>query len=246
MSTFTRETLGRARDAGIAIVLVSARGPRGVRAVAEAAEVEGLAICSNGAVVVDLGTGETVRHRALAAEIATELVRALRARLPEVSFATESEASFALEPAFAGAWDGWEPPAGTAYGDVLELIVAPITKLIARDPTRPNAEVAAAAAELVGDRAAVSIAGESAVEINVAGVNKGAALEELGAELGIDAPEVVAFGDYPNDLPMLAWAGRSMAPSSAHPDVLAEVDEITESNDADGVALAIEGLLAAE
>jgi hydroxymethylpyrimidine pyrophosphatase-like HAD family hydrolase len=92
----------------------------------------------------------------------------------------------------------------------------------------------------------VSIAGEWVVEINVAGVNKGAALEELAAELGIEAREVVAFGDYPNDLPMLAWAGRSIAPSSAHADVLAEVDEITESNDADGVALAIERLLAGE
>jgi hydroxymethylpyrimidine pyrophosphatase-like HAD family hydrolase len=133
-----------------------------------------------------------------------------------------------------------EPPTATCSSSSF----APVTKLIARDPTRPNAEVAAVAAELVGDRAAVSIAGDWVVEINVAGVNKGAALEELAAELGIGAREVVAFGDYPNDLPMLAWAGLSIAPSNAHADVLAAVDETTESNDADGVALAIERLLA--
>lgn len=45
---------------------------------------------------------------------------------------------------------------------------------------------------------------------------------------------------------MLAWAGRSIAPANAHPEVLAGVDEITASNDDDGVAIAIEALLAQE
>jgi HAD superfamily hydrolase (TIGR01484 family) len=205
--------------------------------------VEGLAICSNGAVVIDLATGETVRHRALATEIALDVIRELRARLPEVTFAAETESEFALEPAFQGAWDGWQPPDGTRYGDALELVAAPVTKLIARDPTGTNSRLAEMAADVVGDRAAVSMAGEWVVEINVAGVNKGAALEELAAELGIEPDEVVAFGDYPNDLPMLAWAGTSIAPSNAHPDVLEQVDEITAPNDEDGVALAIGRLL---
>jgi Cof subfamily protein (haloacid dehalogenase superfamily) len=244
VSAFTRETLARARAAGIMIVFVSARGPDGVRAVAEEAEVDsGLAICSNGAVVIELGTGKTVKHRALAAEVALEVVRELRARLPGVTFATETESQFALEPAFQGAWDDWQPPEGTRYGDVLELVVAPVTKLIARDPTSPNARLAEVAAEVVGERAAVSVAGEWVVEINVAGVNKGAALEELAAELGVAAKDVVAFGDYPNDLPMLAWAGTSIAPGNAHPDVLEEADEVTAPNDEDGVALAIARLL---
>ena len=86
--------------------------------------------------------------------------------------------------------------------------------------------------------------GRWVVEIAAAGVNKAAALQELAHDLGVDAREVVAFGDYPNDVPMLAWAGLAIAPANAHPDVLAEVDHVTESNDADGVAIAIEGLLA--
>lgn len=193
--------------------------------------------------MIDLATGETVRHRALATEIALDVIRELRARLPEVTFATETESELALEPAFLGAWDGWQPPDGTRYGDALELIAVPVTKLIARDPTGSNSRLAEVAADVVGDRAAVSMAGEWVVEINVAGVNKGAALEELAAELGIEPDEVVAFGDYPNDLPMLAWAGTSIAPSNAHPDVLAQIDEITSPNDEDGVALAIGRLL---
>ena len=90
----------------------------------------------------------------------------------------------------------------------------------------------------------MSVSGEWVVEIAAAGVNKAAALRELAGDLGIRADEVVAFGDYPNDLPMLAWAGLAIAPANAHADVLAQVDEVTESNDDDGVAISIERLLA--
>jgi hypothetical protein len=45
---------------------------------------------------------------------------------------------------------------------------------------------------------------------------------------------------------MLDWAGYSIAPANAHPEVLARVDEVTASNDDDGVALVIEKLLAGE
>ena len=242
VSTRTRRALAAARDAGITIVLVSARGPAGVGEVADVIGCDGLAICSNGALVLDLASREAVRHRPLAADVAGRIVGALRERLPDVCFATETGGVFALEPAFKGAWD-WEPPAGTRYADALELVAAPVTKLIARDATCSVAELAAAAREVAGDTAAVAMSGEWVVEISAAGVNKAAELKELAADLGIEPAEVVAFGDYPNDLPMLEWAGRSIAPANAHPDVLARVDEVTESNDDDGVALAIERLL---
>ena len=238
----TRRALGAARDAGITIVLVSARGPVGVGKVADLIGCEGHAICSNGALVVDLVSREVVRHRPLAADVAAQIVRALRARLPDVCFAAEIEGVFALEPAFEGAWD-WEPPAGTRYADALELVAVPVTKLIARDVTCSVAELAAAAREVAGDAAVPAVAGEWVVEISAAGVNKAAALQELAADLGVESADVVAFGDYLNDLPMLEWAGRSIAPANAHPEVLARVDEVTLSNDDDGVALAIERLL---
>ena len=72
---------------------------------------------------------------------------------------------------------------------------------------------------------------------------KATTLARLCAERGIAAEEVVAFGDMPNDLPMLAWAGTAYAVANAHPDVLAAVDRRTASNDDDGVALVVESLL---
>ena len=207
--------------------------------------MDGMAICSNGALVLNLACDRVLRHRPLPSEIAVEVIHALRERMPDVCFAIETESRFALEPASEGAWEGWKLSPGTLFGDALELVTVPVTKLIARDATRPTDELAAISTEVVGERAVVSHGGRWVVEINVTGVSKGAALEELAAELGIDSRHAVAFGDYPNDLPMLAWAGKSIAPANAHSSVLAEVDEVTEANDEDGVALAIERLLVA-
>ena len=47
-------------------------------------------------------------------------------------------------------------------------------------------------------------------------INKSVALANYAKELGIDASEVAAFGDMPNDQEMLAWAGYSYAMAPGH------------------------------
>ena len=104
-------------------------------------------------------------------------------------------------------------------------------------------ELLALAVEVLDGQVAVtSSSSEALLEISAAGVTKASALAALAARAGIPAAEVVAFGDMPNDLPMLAWAGRAVAVANAHPEVLAVADEVTASNDEDGVALVLERL----
>jgi hydroxymethylpyrimidine pyrophosphatase-like HAD family hydrolase len=59
---------------------------------------------------------------------------------------------------------------------------------------------------------------------------------------GIDRADVLAFGDMPNDLAMLEWAGHSVAVANAHAEVIAIADEVTASNDQGGVAQVLERL----
>jgi Cof subfamily protein (haloacid dehalogenase superfamily) len=210
-----------------------------VQEVADEARLSGTAICSNGAIVLELGTGEIVRERTIETEIAVRLVRALRERLPGILFAVEREA-FGHEPGFA-AWN-WTPPRDTAVADAIELLQEPATKLILRHERHEVEVVAAAARELAGDQASISIAGPWVVEVSAAGIDKAAALAELREERRIDAAEVVAFGDHLNDVPILAWAGHAVAVANAHPDAVAAADEVTASNDEDGVALVLERL----
>jgi hypothetical protein len=239
ISQRSRRAIRAVRDRGIVVVIVTARGPANVTGLAKDAGIDGSAICSNGGLIVDLATGAIIRERLLETDVAIQLVHALRERLPGIVFAVEHEA-FAHEQGFS-AW-GWEPPAGTRVADALELLEDPATKIILRHVGHEVEAVAAVARELAGDRATVVQSGGEAVEVTALGVNKAAGLAEVAADHGIDAAEVIAFGDFLNDVPMLAWAGRGVAMANAHAEVLAVADEVTASNDDDGVAIVLEQL----
>ena len=243
VSERTRAALAAARDAGITVVLVSGRQPRSLGPIAERIGVGGIAICANGALVWDLDTGTMVDSSPLAAELAARLVRTLREAIPGVLFAVELEGSFGRE---AGWSDGLvaAPPA-VLEADALELIRGPVIKLLVRHRSLPFAEVAERARAAVGDDAVATWAGLRLVEISAAGVTKAFALERLCRRLGVAAGEVVAVGDMPNDLAMLAWAGTAVAVANAAKEVLDVADEVTAANTEDGVALLLERILAA-
>ncbi len=98
-----------------------------------------------------------------------------------------------------------------------------------------------AVGRVVGTRGIVSYSGaDGLAEISAPGVTKAAALAAWCRRLHVAAADVWAFGDMPNDLPMLTWAGTSFAVANAHPDVLAMADHTCPSNDEDGVAQVLE------
>jgi hydroxymethylpyrimidine pyrophosphatase-like HAD family hydrolase len=127
--------------------------------------------------------------------------------------------------------------------EAAELLASlPATKLLVRRGGRSLTDAYAAIVELAGTDAVVTRSSDYLVEIAGAGVSKALALAELAALRGVRPTDAVAFGDMPNDLPMFGWAGYSVAVANAHPDVLAAADEVTATNDADGVAVVLERL----
>ncbi len=98
-------------------------------------------------------------------------------------------------------------------------------------------------ASVVGDRANLAYSGAHGLaEITGPGVTKATGLARWAATLGVGAESVWAFGDMPNDLPMLRWAGRSYAVANAHPDVLTAATHRCPANSDDGVATVLESL----
>ncbi len=239
VSERTRRSIVRAQEAGIVVVLVTARPPRTLRLLARQLGVTGLAICGNGAIIYDVAADEIVGHTPLAAIAAQRLVAALRAAVPGVCFAVERGLRFGQEPRYAAL----APIAGDhtpLIDDAAALCVEDVTKLIVLHPDVPLQDLLHATREAAGAEAVVTHSSALFVEVSAAGVTKAAALQGLCARLGVDAARVVACGDMPNDLPMLHWAGHSVAVANAHPDVLAVVTEVTLSNDEDGVAHVLE------
>jgi Cof subfamily protein (haloacid dehalogenase superfamily) len=242
VSERTRAALAAAKEAGITVVLVSGRQPRSLAPIAERIGVGGIAICANGALIWDLDAGTMVDATPLAADLASRLVHALREAIPGVLFAVELERGFGRERGWAEETTDVRPEVLEA--DALELITGPVIKLLVRHPTLPFAELAERARQAIGDDAVATWAGLRLVEISAAGVTKAFALERVCERLGVDASEVVAVGDMPNDLAMLKWAGTAVAVANATQEVLDAADEVTAANVEDGVAQLLERILA--
>ena len=78
------------------------------------------------------------------------------------------------------------------------------------------------------------------IEVVPLGISKATGVDEVARPLGIVAGDVVAFGDMPNDVPMLRWAGLGVAMGNAHPEAMAAADEVTATNVDDGLARVLE------
>jgi Cof subfamily protein (haloacid dehalogenase superfamily) len=238
VSDRTREVLARVEQAGALFVMVTGRPPRWMAPVAEQTGHRGLAVCANGALVYDLHTEQVVRSSLIAAEAARDVVAALRRDVPGIAFAVEKGMDgFGREASYVPRWDNGE----VLVAPVEELVSAGVVKLLARHEELGSDDLLARARASLGTAVECThSSSDGLLEISAGGVSKASGLASLAEQWGISAEEVVAFGDMPNDLPMLAWAGRSVGMANAHPEVLAAVDEVTASNDADGVAQVLE------
>jgi hydroxymethylpyrimidine pyrophosphatase-like HAD family hydrolase len=136
-----------------------------------------------------------------------------------------------------------DPPPDSRVEDVARLADRGAVKLLARHPSiDADAFLEAVEAAVGGRVVATRSAAGSLVELSAAGVTKATTLAMVCERFGVDARDVVAFGDMPNDLAMLAWAGRSFAVADAHPALDAVVTDHAGPHDEDGVAVALEEL----
>ena len=243
VSDRSRRALAAVEEAGRTLVLVTGRPPRWMPPVVEQTGHSGLALCANGAVVYDLATERVVQEHLIDPEVGAAVVTAIRDALPDVSFAVERGGARGLghEQAYGMPY---APKGEVLVAEVDELVAEPVAKLLARHDDMDPDEMLARVREVVGDLVEVTHSStRGLMEISASGVSKAVALSRLADELGAPADEVVAFGDMPNDLPMLGWAGHAVAVANAHPEVVAAADEVTASNDEDGVAQVVERLL---
>ena len=238
----TRVVLAAVERAGIQVMLVTARPPRWLHDVADVVGAHGLALCGNGAFVYDVLSRQVLAEHCLAAADVVMIAVDLRNALPGIVFAVESCEGYRRERDFLDEYTTVQDDCAATLEELLDPLPG---KLLARCDAVPAEQFHQMVDEVVGDRAVVSYSGAAGLaEISAAGVTKAAALGDWCAAQGIDPADVYAFGDMPNDLPMLRWAGRSFGVANAHPDVLAMVDEVCASNDDDGVAQVLEALLA--
>lgn len=236
------------REAGIELVFVTGRPPRWLHPLEEQLGHTGTVICSNGAVVWDLEEDRLVSARTLSVEAVLEIRRIIKDVRPAALFAAETLTGFHLEPGFIenGSGELLEEFTPAALTETLTTDDAVVKFLaIVREGTPDDflAAVRPAVAHLAfATHSAPSVA---MLELSFPGVNKAVTLAEYAGSLGIDAADVVAFGDMPNDVEMLRWAGHGYAMASGHPEAIRAAGQQAPHFDDDGVAQVLEARLAA-
>lgn len=249
VSPRTAAAWNRLSELGIDSVVVTARPPRWLHALEAVVGEHGVAICANGAFVYDVRRKTVRQAHPIGHDQVLELAAILRQRFPDIGFMAELATGVHVEPDYPGADGEWLPgdanewiPDGSVHAPIEELADdAVVGKLLARREMLDDDRFVQAVAETLGDRAVVAQSHHGGpAEISAPGVTKASGLQHWCDELGIDAADVWAFGDMPNDLPMLRWAGTSYAMANAHPEVLATADQTCRSNADDGVARVLE------
>lgn len=242
LSARSRSALARAAAAGARHLVATGRPAPLVRPLLRELGGGGLAVCGQGAQLYDAGADRLLWSVTLDRGLAETALEKIEAEVGEVYAAVDQdgvEGLTLIEP-------GYLMPQPTLPAVPVrrreELWSAPISKVLLRHPTLSDDELTAAARQVVGSLATVTMSGPGTVELQPSGVTKATGLDRAARRLGVSPARAVAFGDMPNDIPMFAWAARGVAMGNAHPELKAVADEVTLSNEEDGIAVVLERL----
>lgn len=244
----TRKAVRQVISQGVQVVLASARGPNALYSIMTELEISGLAICYTGAL-----TCRFFPDQLFTVEVVNEQRIGLSSARVVLSKALELEISigwFIGEHWYVPRWD----PA--IYH---ESMITGVTPIVDPDLMHCN-EAPHKLQAIVGEIALIphlydladvlpgdcvgQFSYETYLEIIHQGVDKATALLDLCQHLGIASSEMIAIGDMDNDIAMLQMAGLGIAMGNAPANVQAEADWVTDTNNRDGVAVAIERLKA--
>jgi Cof subfamily protein (haloacid dehalogenase superfamily) len=240
VSDYTRDVLLELDRRDVPVVFVTGRPLRWAEEVFEHVGSHGLAIVSNGALVWDVARSQVDLERPIEPALGLAVCAAIRAAVPGTTYAVERLDGIGLETTYR---ERFPMPDGTRRAPIEELFDRPALKLLARHEELPAEEFWELAEVATEGRLVITWSSTTALlEISGPDVTKASTLALLCERLGVEAADVIAFGDMPNDLPMLTWAGSSYAMADAHPTVTEVADHVAPDHDDDGVARVLAGV----
>jgi hypothetical protein len=251
-----REAVAKARERGLIVVVCTGRRYRTALPLLEELELEGPVVLHNGVLVKDARTGDTLAGRFLPNELYAPAIEMMRGVAPPLVY---------VDQYFEGT-DVYTEPRGRCHEFQAEYLASnldAVREVVSLDEAPSPAIVMIS---LMADgKSLLSLKrdiepqlGPTAqthfimnknyrghiLEIARSGVGKWSALLALAQAEGVRPEQIAAIGDDTNDCEMVASAGIGIAMGNAVDEVKAAAHWVTESNDRDGVASAIERLLA--
>jgi len=242
VSERTREALAAATEAGAAHLVVTGRAVPWTRHILDDLGYDGLAVCGQGAQLYDAGEHRLLTSVTLDRQLAGLALTKIEAEVGPLALAASRD-GIDGDVLIGPGYRVQGPLRAVPFTDVAELWAAPLTKVYIQHPRLTDDELASAARAAVGSLVSVVMAGEGIVELLPLGLSKATGLSLAARRLGVKAADTIAFGDMPNDIPMFTWSAHGVAMANAHEELKTVADEMTLSNDEDGIAVILEGLL---
>jgi Cof subfamily protein (haloacid dehalogenase superfamily) len=243
ISEATRAAIQTTISSGVVVVLASARSPYALRQILMTLNLDGYVVAFSGGMICRLNGGTSIAtdgftERRIPIATAHKIVRQALVRGISVGW-------FVGENWYIQRWDDVLRREAAIIGQPL-MAALPMTS-ITDAPHKIQCMVAQSTQvfqlQILRDELPEDCVGqfthETYLEIFPAGADKAAGLQQIGRQLGIGMDEIAAIGDGENDISMLQAAGLGIAMGHAPDSVKSAAQWITQSNNEDGVAQAI-------
>ncbi len=245
LTSASRQAARELRERGIDLMITSGRSPRGMQMLIEPLQLTTPLAAFNGGMFVSPHL-EVLQCRPIPDEIVMPLHDLLSGYGLSV-WAYSGTEWFATDP--AGPHVASETAAVHFAPSAVSSLhgITQIVKLVGVGDDEPRLIAATEAVhEGFGTEVSATRSQPYYLDITHPEANKGAVVDYAVAALGVPAAAIAALGDMPNDLPMLAKVGLSIAMGNAEPEVQRAADAVTGSNDEDGFAAAVTRFVLAE
>lgn len=246
----TLTALKNAQDRGIRLVLASGRPAKGLSNYGDLLNMwmhHGLFVCYNGARVIDCESKEVLVDVTIKPELVTAVLEHMK-KFDVIPIVTYGEYMVVEDVYHCMVKNGDQEFNVVQYEsrmnnyrlmeceDLAKFTNFPVNKILTAGDSDYLQAHWQEMREPFKDTLSCMFTSNFYYEYTSLGINKGAALREAMAKLGIKPEECIAFGDAENDIPMLEYAGIGVAMGNAQDGVKAIADEITLSNEEDGIA----------
>jgi Cof subfamily protein (haloacid dehalogenase superfamily) len=219
---------------GIRTILVTGRMFRSAARYADALGLEGPVAAYQGALIREVRTGRLLHHDPVPLDLAGEILRFLEPHGYTVNAYLDDELYVAETNADVDRYESLSGMKANVVGRLSAYLREPATKIgVGADPAIIEALLGRVRSQFAG-RVNVFRTWPFFLEMTNATATKARALELLGARLGVEARDVLAFGDSYNDVDMLVWAGTGVAMGGAPPELAEAADFMCEPVGQDG------------
>ena len=239
----TRSAIASVENAGTIVTLATGRMSRSAQTVAKGLSLKNPIISSQGATIIDPGTGESLWHRPLTPKMASNAIETMSSWPSEILLYLRDEVYTTMNTPWVQAYG--ERNLGNLHiiTDLNEVVDKPPTRLVAVGDEHHIQQLNHKLTQRFNSHLHVTRSLPYFCEILHPQAGKKNALRWLCHHLSVPRKETIVFGNGYNDVEMVSWAGLGVAVTGSPPELLEVADMLAPTVEEDGAAIVLESLL---